>query len=232
MVTVGTEWVNSFHSPCDQHNLSHRDECARGFGSAMQSRGHNWKFDWGNNNAWESDWRDPSHGGHSNQWVDNVDFVYLATHGGAGNDYFLAAFATRNDKCLWNNRESRLGKYDCEWAVFDTCHSVQLPNPHHKWQHSFDGLHMVFGFTGTALDSWWTDDRGYDFGRKVGAGAKLSGAWLDEAYSYWCDDDPAVLACGRSESDARNRLYNERITSGYSDIRQEDIRWWYWRWRH
>jgi hypothetical protein len=91
---------------------------------------------------------------------------------------------------------------------------------------------MVFGFTGSCSDSWWTDDRGWDFGRRAGAGAKLSDAWLDEAYSFWCDDDPVAMACGRNKDDAINRLFNERVTSNYGDIPHNEIRWYWWRWRH
>ena len=90
---------------------------------------------------------------------------------------------------------------------------------------------MVLGFTDGASDSWWTEGRGWDFGRRVGAGAKISDAWLDEAYSWWCDDDPVAMACGRDQADAQNRLFNERITSGFSDIPNSEIRWYWWRWR-
>ncbi len=235
MATVGTEWINRFPSPCSQHELDYCDEVARGFGEAMQSRGHGWRFDWGNGNAWETDWRDPAFGGHDDNTeggADSVDFAYLSTHGGSGSNYFVAAFGVQRDKCLWDNREGRLGNsWNCEWVVMDTCESLQLPDPHHKWHHCFHGLHMVLGFTGGASDSWWTEDRGWDFGRRAGAGAKLSDAWLDEAYSFWCDDNPVAMACGRNADDAKNRVFNERITSYYSDIPNHEIGWYWWRWR-
>jgi len=231
MVTVGTEWINSFTSACPQNNLSNRDNAAQGFGSAMKSRGHNWKFDWGNANAWETDFRDQAYGGddaNTDGGVDSVDFAYLATHGGAGSNYFVAAFGTKHANCLWDNRQAKLGNANLEWLVLDTCHSVQLPNPHIIWSQAFQGLHMVLGFTGTAKDR---GGRGWDFGRRAGNGAKLSDAWLDEAYSWWYDEYPCVIACGRDKADAENRLYNERITSGYGDIPHNQIGYWKWRWR-
>lgn len=234
MVTVGTEWVNKFLSPCSQHESSRCDDVARGFGEAMKSRGHSWSFDWGNANAYEIDWRAAGKGGQDNKpgmGADTVDFALLSTHGGSGSDYFAAAFGIKILKCLWDNRDGRLGNLNCKWVIMDTCQSLQLPDPHNKWHHCFRGLHMVLGFTGGCSDSSWTEDRGWDFGRRAGAGAKLSDAWLDEAYSDWCDDNPVAMACGRNADDARNRVFNERITSHYSSIPHREIRYYWWRWR-
>lgn len=236
MTTVGTEWINDFSGACNQTDCDYCDDTARGFGAAMQSRGHTWRFDWGNGNAWETDWRDGAFGGDDDNTqggADFVDFAMLSTHGGAGSNHFVAAFATPHDRCLWDNRQGRLGdSWNCEWIVMDACESLQLPDPHNKWHHCFHGMHMVLGFTGSASDSWWTDDRGWDFGRRAGAGAKLSDAWLDEAYSWWCDDNPVAMACGRNADDARNRVFNERINSYYGDIPHDQVRWYWWRWRH
>jgi hypothetical protein len=234
MATVGTQWINKFRTACNQKELKYCDDTARGFGNAMKSRGHSWIFDWGNDNAWESDWRDPAHAGHDNNTAggaDSVDFAYLSTHGGSSSAHFVAAFGVKKDHCLWDNRKGRLGNTRCNWAVMDTCESLLFPNPHHKWHHCFHGLHMVLGFKGSTSDSWWTKNRGWDFGRRVGNGAKISGAWLDEAYSWWAKDYPAAMACGRTEADAKSRVFNERITSGYSDIPNNQIAWYWWRWR-
>ena len=83
--------------------------------------------------------------------------------------------------CIWLNNKSRLGDKRLRWLVVDACESLQLPgyvkglkmsvdvDPAKMWRHAFHGLNMVLGFTGSSSDSWWIDDRGWDFGRRAGA---------------------------------------------------------------
>src|SRR5450759_3355382 len=94
MATVGTEWIQDFHPPpgCNQNQLSWCAAGSQGFGSAMRNRGHTWNFDWGDDNAWETDWRDPSKGGDSGNTqggCNSVNFTYLSTHGGPVKDLSL-----------------------------------------------------------------------------------------------------------------------------------------------
>jgi len=80
-------------------------------------------------------------------------------------------------------------------------------------------------------DSWWTGRRGFNFGRRAGNNDVLSKAWLDEAYSFWLDDSPVAMAAGVNAADAINRLHNERVFSGFSDIPNNQITWFQWMWR-
>jgi hypothetical protein len=59
----------------------------------------------------------------------------------------------------------------------------------------------------------------------------LSAAWLDESYSWWLDDNPVAMVAGRTQSDAINRLNNERVFSGFDDIPNNQITWFQWKWR-
>lgn len=113
----------------------------------------------------------------------------------------------------------------------DGCQGLQLPDPQNKWHHCFHGLHMVLAFTGNSHDGSYMSGRGWEFGLRVGAGEILSRAWLDVAYSWWADDNPIAMACGRTTADAQTRVFNERITSNYSDIPNNQITYYWWTWR-
>jgi hypothetical protein len=146
-------------------------------------------------------------------------------------------------RCIWFNNKSRLGDKSLRWLVMDACESLQLPgynkdlqmtldvNPAKMWGHAFYGLNMVLGFTGNSTDAWWIDDRGWDFGRRAGAGDKLADAWTDEAYSRWTGDSPVALACGRNEADASNRLHFDRVTAPFVKIPHDQIGGFAWMWR-
>jgi Family of unknown function (DUF6345) len=146
-------------------------------------------------------------------------------------------------RCIWFNNKSKLGDKRLRWLVVDTCESLQLPgyvkglkmtvdvDPEKMWRHAFHGLNMVLGFTGDASDSWWVSDRGWNFGRRAGAGDKLADAWIDEAYSHWQGDSPVALACGRTEADASNRLNFDRVTAPFAKIPYDQIGAFAWKWR-
>ena len=84
-VRVGVEWVGAFHQndpDCQAADLSrYASDVADGFLLAMRSYGHDDIFDWGNDNAWSSDFDHPDFGGDSLRWSDNVHFCYFAGHG-------------------------------------------------------------------------------------------------------------------------------------------------------
>ena len=62
-VSVGVEWINNFHDgACSQNQLEYMDTHAAGFQNAMVSHGHVKVFDWGDDNAWETDFRHPDFG--------------------------------------------------------------------------------------------------------------------------------------------------------------------------
>ena len=139
------------------------------------------------------------------------------------------------EPCIWFNNKSKLGDKRLRWLAIDSCESVHLPgyvksekmnldvNPKKMWHHAFHGLNMVLGFTGYSSDAWWISDRGFNFGRRVGAGEKIEEAWTDEAYSHWVGDTPVALACGRNEADASHRLRFDRVSGPFVKIPHNEI---------
>jgi hypothetical protein len=231
---VGVEWINNFPSPCSQNTLSYCDDTSVGFLNGMTSRGHRAVFNWGDGNAWEQDFKDVSLGGDDVHWVDNVDIAHFSSHGGTGSDnVFKGYFGSKVNECTWRSDRARYGdNWNLEYLCIDACRSLELPRDIIAvWHGTFQRLHQIFGFTDLVSDSWWTGGRGYGFGRRAGNNEVLSTAWLDECYSFWCDDNPVAMAAGRSQADAINRLNNERINSGFGDIPHGEIAWYQWRWR-
>jgi hypothetical protein len=183
MARVGIEWINKFPEPCDQNELSYCDETSEGFLNAMRSRGHTEVFNWGNGNAWERDFRDPAFSGDDANWADDVDFVHFSSHGSTNSsNVFSGFFGVQNDNCRWKSDKARFGNKQLEYLCIDACNSLELSRDVvATWQDAFHGMRMIFAFTDLVSDSWWTDDRGYRFGRRAGNSERLKSAWLDGA---------------------------------------------------
>ena len=233
MATVGVEWINNFPPPCDYNELSYCDETSVGFANGMRDRGHTVSFNWGDASAWERDFRDPAFGGSDTSWADAVDFVHFSSHGSCSSaNLYQGYFGSQADACTWRSDRARFGNTNLEYLCLDTCFSLELSRDIIAvWRGAFQGLHMVFGFTRTVSDSWFTGGRGYNFGWRAGGGENLCNSWLDTGYSWWLDDNPVVMAAGRDWWDANNRLNTETLYSGYGDIPNNQIGWYAWRWR-
>jgi hypothetical protein len=213
-------------------SLSYCDDRAHGFISAMGARGHTSVFEWGDNNAWETDFRHPTFGGDALNWSDNVNFCFFSDHGGNSNNVFSVAFSSQHAHCGGSAAEWRLGTKLLKWFVADTCDAVLNTNASHifgTWGGPMQGAHMVFGFIGTSADSWWTRGVGSGFGSDAGAGSRLANSWLDSAYSWWTGDKPIAIAAGASQAEAINRRENETINWLNSPVSATN--WLAWKWR-
>lgn len=232
-VRVGAEWINTFHKDsCKQGNLSYRDDHAKNFCNEMKNRGHTVEFIYGNDNAWEKDFRHPDFGGNSLNYLDNVHFFFYSDHGGNFSNTMHIAFSKAVNKCLGNSKEWKLGVKMLKWFVLDCCQCVLNTNASHisaVWFPPAHGVHMIFGFIGNSTDSWWTRNVGKNFGKAAAKGNKLANAWLDAAYSFWANDDAIAIAFGSTESEAKNRRDNETVN--WRDINVTSSNWMAWKYR-
>jgi hypothetical protein len=232
-VRVGVEWVNDFHNDdCKQADLSYCDDQVVGFLNHMGNHGHTKVFNWGNDNAWETDFRHPDFGGDSLNWSDDVHFCMVNDHGGNDGTNASFAFSKAHTACQVNTSKMRLGKKNLKWfgalgcdAVLNTTasHIVQI------WGGPMQGVHIVCGFIGTAADSWWTDDLGEDFADDICDGDTIAGSWVSRAYSFWTGDDSIAIAAGESQADAINRRDNE--TLNWRDANIAATRWLAWKYQ-
>jgi|GEM_PF-3107471 len=123
----------------------------------------------GNNSAWEEDFKRSASGGTENSYVDANDLSYFAGHGSSSWDSFWG----RNSRNLLFSRTDRddsasvpgdsydsWGDVDMEWMFFAAC-QVMRDDPY--WAASMDGIHMILG--------WETNMRdvtmGIDFGKRA-----------------------------------------------------------------
>ena len=115
---AGTSWIGQSGGLAGSHDN------AKGFVDEWAAAGWHIDFNWGDANAWESDWRR-----NDDTWVDNADFVFYTGHANMNgwvlsnpDDGFLdftevgAGPATPGD--LW-------GQSDLEWVVVAACGPLQ-----------------------------------------------------------------------------------------------------------
>lgn len=232
-VRVGAEWINSFHNDaCKQNNLSYRDDHAKDFCNKMENKGHTKVFCYGNDNAWERDFRHPDFGGNSLNYLDNVHFCFYSDHGGNWSNTMHISFSRAVDECIGSSQEWKLGVKMLKWFVLDCCQCVLNTTKSHisaVWFPPARGVHMIFGFIGNGSDGWWTRNVGDEFGEDAASGKNLGNAWLDAAYSFWVNTDAIAIAFGATENEAKNRRDNETINWRDYDVTRAT--WWAAKWR-
>jgi len=232
-IRVGVEWVNKFHhGPCYQNDLDYCDDQAVGFLNEMGSHGHAKVFNWGNDNAWETDFRDSGSGGDSLNWSDDVHFCFFDDHGGNWDSVLHLAFSKSHDRCLASSSDMRLGTKNLKWISFCGCETVLNTEASHilaVWGGPMRGVHLVLGFIGDSHDTWWTADLGEDFAGDICGGDAIGGAWIDRAYSWWAGDDSFAVAAGTTQADAINRRDHE--TLNWRDLDVAGTFWLAWKWR-
>ena len=142
---VGVEWCNNYNGAPGLPDISGTDASAQGFKSAIAAL-PNWssRFDWGNDAAWEEDFKFLSApgGGGDSYWADNVHFAFFAGHGGSGAFYF----GSQVDDHQMRAQDARWGDGTLNWIVLHACQTMQANFVWDVWCDSFRGLHEMFGF--------------------------------------------------------------------------------------
>jgi hypothetical protein len=151
---------------------------AQGFVDEWHASGWRINFNWGNADAFESDW-------HSNDdtGVDDVDFVFYTGHA----DAFGWILASPDDGELGAYEVGPSGELpgdlwgqnDLEWIIIAGCGPLQDEsraagggNALSRWGGAFDGLHLLMGYAAT------TQDNRHE-GRKVAQYAKRGSSLID-----------------------------------------------------
>lgn len=117
---------------------------------------------------------------------------------------------------LWDNRSTAqsnrmaLGNEYCRYLFWSTCLSLRVRDGHtpiRTWHGANKGLRMIFGFETV---SWDDPNYGKNFGKHWDAGKSLGTAWLDGSWDIAHDQSPSVVACGATQQEAQDRVFNER----------------------
>jgi Family of unknown function (DUF6345) len=182
---AGTSWIGTSGGLAGSHDN------AEGFVDGLAADGWLVNFNWGDANAWESDW-------HRNDdtWVDAADFVFYTGH--ASKDGWVLSspddgFLSFNEVGAGPETPGDLwGQQDLEWIIIAACGPLQDDvisagggDVLGRWDGAFDGLHSLMGYGAITFDN--TDE-----GRKVVEYAKQGTPVIDAWFRAAQEIQPAT----------------------------------------
>lgn len=159
---VSAEWVNNYQGT-GLGDLQHCDENAQGFYYELGGDS-SWigNFINGDDNAMERHWKDPSHGGVDNSYMDNAYFGFFSGHGSSPDGSGIR-FRTNNDDTYLSYSDALWGNTHLVWVALDAC-SVLKQSVISNWYNSFGGIHSIVGFDTVTHDP---SDRGSNFASRM-----------------------------------------------------------------
>jgi hypothetical protein len=149
---VAVEWITNWPGTADDRANWYYS--ANDLYNKMRDRGWIGRFNWGNTDAWERDFKAPVSGGNGD--IDSVDLAMIGTHGTSawdsrwGRNLSAVYFSSDNDDWFLSPGEAYhyYGTNDLEWLIFDSC-SVLRDDSLYEWYETFNGLHLMMGFANT-----------------------------------------------------------------------------------
>jgi hypothetical protein len=220
--------ANSIETFCDQGSLSLTHEDADGWANYVaQFVPLNFRYRDAGVKIWEyyeqyDNWQD-TYG------ADAVRAFYHSGHGGMdanGVFYVPMGAAWAGNDCTALSSSMRLGNEHLRYLFWSTCLSLRVfdgQSPIRTWQVANLGLRMIFGFETVSFDN---PNYGKFFWEEWNKGKSLSTAWLDASWRIAHNQAPTAAACGATQQEAQDRLFNERYFNGA----QASTSWWWWRW--
>ncbi|TFG29842.1 hypothetical protein EU527_15285 [Candidatus Thorarchaeota archaeon] len=157
---VGVEWVGNSYE--DRPLWNSESDAGKFYHHMAITGGYSQEFNWGEWNAWESDFRATEHDGNDTEWIDAVDFVYYAGHGNPNS----ISFTTVNGLDTYANfNKLKLGDGDLETLAMTSCNVLEFYNFYglnvfELWGPVLQGIHQVCGFATGAKNS---DSMGLQF---------------------------------------------------------------------
>jgi len=208
-------------------NLSNTHVDANGFlNYVSQFDQINFHFEDGNVQEWEYDPADDDFWNYYG--MDAVRAFYHSGHGGMESDgtFFAPLGARWNGKDYAISSSMSIGVHFLRYVFWSTCNSLEVlggQSPITTWNAANKGLRMIFGFQSTSLDS---PDYGKNFFSEWNKGKSFSQAWQDASLDISSDMVVSSTACGSTEAECQDRLWNERLFYGGSASNA----WYWWRW--
>ncbi|MEV4415958.1 DUF6345 domain-containing protein [Catellatospora sp. NPDC049609] len=152
------------------------------------------------------------HSGHGS--MDDAGVFWLPV----GNDWGGDFWTSSNDM--------RLGNEHARYVFWSTCQSLRVKDGHdpiRTWSVANLGLRMIFGYETISYDN---GNYGRFFFEEYNLGKSFSTAFLDASWRISTSQEPSVVACGATQAEAQDRLFNEWQFHGD----RADTTWWWWRW--
>jgi len=209
----GTSWIG------ESGGLAGSKNNAKGFIDGLASDGWNVSFNWGDGNAWESDWRR-----NDDDWVDAADFVFYTGH--ANRDGWVLSnpddtFLHTNEVGLTPSSTGDLwGRQDLEWMVIAACGPLQDDlimgggNVFDRWRGVFDGMHLFLGYAGITFDN---EEEGESIVDYATDGTPLIDAWFRTAQEIQPSTNGAAAPDGPDVYVGAMYAYNSGTTSPRND---------------
>lgn len=195
------EWCEDY--PGTGNDLSSPNNTAQRFSDYLDGHGWTWLFDYGNNNAWETDYKRVDLGGNNNNWLDATDTFLYCGHGVT--DALFLANTTHDDSGVTEaDIDGCWGDNDLEWAFFHCCLNLKSTD----WHHAFNGAHTISGAINVINGS---SNYGKTIARKLIDNGIFDSSW--SIYSAWWHANDSHQPAGNkwrllAEDQAH---YNERI---------------------
>ncbi|KRC88870.1 hypothetical protein ASE25_13715 [Terrabacter sp. Root85] len=181
---AGTSWVRQI----DQSTpLGGSPANAQGFVDGLSADGWQMNFNWGDLNAWESDWHSDD-----DTWVDAADFVFYTGHANQ-NGWVLCVPGKKQSVLLTPSSVGAApaspgdlyGQNDLEWFAVAACGPLQDDvisagggDVLSRWDGAFDGLHTMLGYGAITFDN---ADEGRKLARYTRDGMSVIDAWFRTA---------------------------------------------------
>jgi hypothetical protein len=193
---MGVQYVMNYNGLAGDLKLTQAD--AQGFYNRMIVNGWTGMFNYGNNNAWERDWRDCAlGGGDCKDGVELAEFVFFSGHGGPSKIYF--GVSKDSPKALASNARF----HNLRWAAFSTCQTLRAgpyigPGnpPLTEWFSSFQGSYMLFGYHSNMWDFAIGQRFAYNATNAVFLQYRLRDAWVMTAFQTAAGKPAYLYAVG------------------------------------
>ena len=211
-------------------NLTYTHDDAQGFHNYMNKfYTPNFWFKDGGVQSWQ--YEEPYDHWQNLYGVDAVMIFYHSGHGNMdSNGVFQAPMGGKwgteswffsNHKALFANQRSRY----IFWSTCYSCRVLDGQNPVRTWWNSDNnpGFRMLFGFETVSIDS---PNYGAYFWNHWKNNEAFSTAWLNASWDIYHNQSPSCVASGSNQTEASNRLFNERLFTSGAVARN----WYQWRW--
>lgn len=179
LLEAGTSWIGP------SQGLDGSPANAQGFVDGLSGAGWTINFNWGEQNAWESDWNR-----NDDYYVDAADFVFYTGHADENGWVLNSPDDTSLDHSeiglTPGNPNDHYGQNDLEWVIIAACgphesnhFTTGVNNAFDRWRGIFDGLHVFMGYGAVTNDNTSEGARVVELAR---AGWPIIDAWFRTAW--------------------------------------------------
>jgi hypothetical protein len=170
----GTSWIGA------SQGLGGSAGNRQGFIDGCRAAGWNVLWDWGDANAWESDFN-----ANDDNWVDTADLVFYTGHASQNGWVLNTPSDTSLNYTEVAGTPDLYGNQELEWLIIAACGPLQsshfvssTTNAFDRWRPIFDGMHVFMGYGAVTYDN---TDEGRRFMELTRAGWNVIDAWFRTA---------------------------------------------------